>query len=66
MLEAGLGEKAHKILVGKLLPEVILRDDLILVKRLCEDVEGKAERWEYGAKVSSSIRVNYINQSKDS
>lgn len=51
-LKAGLGDRAHRVLVSKLLPEVILRDDLVLVKRLCAEVEGRAEGWEYGAKVS--------------
>lgn len=53
LLKAGLADRAHRVLVGNLLPEVILRDDLVLAAKLCGEVEGKAERWEYGAKVSS-------------
>lgn len=52
LVNAGLYDRAHRILVGKLLPEVILRDDLDLIRKMCKGVEGKAEGWEYGGKVS--------------
>jgi len=50
---AGLHDRAHRILVDKLAPEAVIRDDLVLLRRLCEPLEGKnPDNWEFGGKVS--------------
>lgn len=52
LLRAGLHDRAHRILVGKLASEAILRGDLALLRRLCEPLESvKPDGWEYGGKV---------------
>ncbi|WVW83374.1 hypothetical protein I302_105393 [Kwoniella bestiolae CBS 10118] len=52
LLKAKLWDRAHRVLVGKLAPEAVLRDDKPLLRRLCEGLEGKgAEGWEYGGKL---------------
>jgi nuclear pore complex protein Nup98-Nup96 len=56
LIEAGLVDRAHRILVGKLVPEAILRDDLALAQRLCEGLARKVpDGWEYGGKVGPSF-----------
>lgn len=53
LLQAKLYDRAHKILVEKLAPEAVLRDDKILLRRLCSKLESKGvSGWEYGGKVS--------------
>lgn len=53
LLQAKLYDRAHKILVEKLAPEAVLRDDKVLLRRLCSKLESKGvSGWEYGGKVS--------------
>jgi hypothetical protein len=52
LVKAGLYDRAHKILIQYLAGEAVLREDLGLLRRLCGMVEGKANGWEYGGKVS--------------
>lgn len=52
-LQAKLYDRAHKILVEKLAPEAVLRDDKVLLRRLCSKLEDKGvSGWDYGGKVS--------------
>ncbi|WWC61363.1 uncharacterized protein I303_103944 [Kwoniella dejecticola CBS 10117] len=52
LLKAKLWDKAHRILVSKLAPEAVLRDDKALLRRLCQGLEGKgADGWEFGGKL---------------
>ena len=52
-LAAGkLYDAAHTVLVRKLVPEAILRQDLELVERLCAVVASHPRDWEYRGKVS--------------
>ncbi|OWZ52424.1 nuclear pore complex protein Nup98-Nup96 [Cryptococcus neoformans c8] len=52
LLQAKLYDRAHKILVEKLAPEAVLRDDKTLLRRLCLKLEGKGvSGWEYGGKL---------------
>ncbi|WWC85271.1 uncharacterized protein L201_000133 [Kwoniella dendrophila CBS 6074] len=52
LIKAKLFDKAHKILIEKLAPEAILRDDKVLLKRLCFELQGKGvDNWEYGGKL---------------
>ncbi|KAK4689973.1 nuclear pore complex protein Nup98-Nup96, partial [Tremellales sp. Uapishka_1] len=52
LLRAGLFEKAHKILIEKLAPEAVIRNDLVLLRRLCEPLEGRdPQGWEFGGKL---------------
>nr|XP_019002371.1 nuclear pore complex protein Nup98-Nup96 [Kwoniella mangroviensis CBS 8507]OCF65832.1 nuclear pore complex protein Nup98-Nup96 [Kwoniella mangroviensis CBS 8507] len=52
LLKAKLSNKAHKVLIEKLAPEAVLRDDKALLRKLCEGLDGKgAEGWEYGGKL---------------
>jgi hypothetical protein len=58
LIKAGLVDRAHRILVGKLVPEAILRDDLVLVRRLCGGLAKKVpDGWEYGGKVGPSFYI---------
>ncbi|KIR74014.1 nuclear pore complex protein Nup98-Nup96 [Cryptococcus deuterogattii CA1014] len=51
-LQAKLYDRAHKILVEKLAPEAVLRDDKVLLRRLCSKLEGKGvSGWDYGGKL---------------
>lgn len=53
LLQAKIYDRAHKILVEKLAPEAVLRDDKALLRRLCLKLEDKGvSGWEYGGKVS--------------
>ena len=61
LAKAGLYDRAHRILVDKLLPEAILRDDLELIKRLCETIGGKVQGWEYGGQVSHDMKTDELN-----
>ncbi|WRT66918.1 uncharacterized protein IL334_003883 [Kwoniella shivajii] len=52
LLKAELWNRAHKVLIAKLAPEAVLRDDKVLLRKLCENLDGKgAEGWEYGGKL---------------
>jgi nuclear pore complex protein Nup98-Nup96 len=57
LLKAELWIRAHRILVDKLAPEAILRDDLVLLRRLCNPLVGKPDGWEYGGQVSIFLQV---------
>lgn len=59
---------AQRILISKLAPEAILREDMELLRTLCEALEGKgADGWEYGGKVGSAfcidVKMKLINRS---
>ena len=52
LLRGGLCDDAHRILVDDLAPEAVLREDMVLLRRLCEPLgEFKPDGWEYGGKV---------------
>ncbi|KAL7422183.1 hypothetical protein Q5752_002829 [Cryptotrichosporon argae] len=51
LIKAGLYDKAHRVLLDKLAPEAVLRDDRALLRRLCEQLECKPDRWEFGGKL---------------
>lgn len=52
LLQAKIYDRAHKILVEKLAPEAVLRDDKALLRRLCLKLEDKGvSGWEYGGKL---------------
>ncbi|WVQ78080.1 hypothetical protein IAT38_000161 [Cryptococcus sp. DSM 104549] len=52
LLDAKLYDRAHKVLVDRLAPEAVVRDDKDLLRRLCKGLEGKgASGWEFGGKL---------------
>ncbi|WWC69668.1 uncharacterized protein I206_103611 [Kwoniella pini CBS 10737] len=52
LLKANLWDQAHKVLITKLAPEAVLRDDKALLRKLCEGLDGKgADGWEFGGKL---------------
>lgn len=55
LVSANLFDRAHRILLSKLLLEVILRDDMVLLRKLCSAVADKASGWEDGGKVSQRL-----------
>lgn len=67
LLRANLYDTAHRILLVHLVPEAIIRGDLVLLRRLCETLEDKGvTNWEYGAKVRSSLRISDLQLMDDS
>lgn len=57
VVDAKLWSRAHRILIDKLAPEAILRDDLVLLRKLCEPIQDKPEEWQYGGR----LFIDYIN-----
>ncbi|OCF35297.1 nuclear pore complex protein Nup98-Nup96 [Kwoniella heveanensis BCC8398] len=52
LLQAGLWDRAHKVLIDKLAPEAVIRDDKALLRRLCSGLDGRgAAGWEFGGKL---------------
>ncbi|KAK8869988.1 hypothetical protein IAR55_000558 [Kwoniella newhampshirensis] len=52
LLKAKLYDRAHRVLVQKLAPEAVIRDDISLLRRLCQGLEGKGvARWEFEGKL---------------
>ncbi|ODN73518.1 hypothetical protein L202_08018 [Cryptococcus amylolentus CBS 6039] len=52
LLEARLFDRAHRVLLERLAPEAIIRDDRALLKKLCLKLEGKGVAgWEFGGKL---------------
>ncbi|WVQ98527.1 hypothetical protein IAU59_005653 [Kwoniella sp. CBS 9459] len=52
LLQAESWDRAHRVLVDKLAPEAIIRDDKALLRRLCSGLEGRgAAGWEFGGKL---------------
>ena len=55
LLLGGLYDHAHRILVDSLAPEAVLREDMALLRRLCEPLgKFKPDGWEYSGKVSDA------------
>lgn len=57
LVDANLYNRAHRILLDKLAPEAILRDDLALLRRLCEPIVGRPDGWAFGA----NLLLEYID-----
>ncbi|GMK55427.1 hypothetical protein CspeluHIS016_0204830 [Cutaneotrichosporon spelunceum] len=52
LIPAGLADRAQRTLVAKLAPEAVLRDDAVLLRRLCKELEPlQPEGWEYCGKL---------------
>jgi nuclear pore complex protein Nup98-Nup96 len=52
LIDAGLPNQAHRVLLDKLAIEASARGDLALLKRLCEALNGnQPEGWEYGGRL---------------
>lgn len=51
LIDSKLYNRAHRILLDKLAPEAVLRDDLTLLRRMTEPIIGKPDGWAFGAKL---------------
>ncbi|ORY25742.1 nuclear protein 96-domain-containing protein [Naematelia encephala] len=58
LIAAELYDRAQRVLIDKLAPEVVLRKDLDILQRLCAELEDKRpDGWEY----RGQLLVDYVN-----
>ena len=62
LISAGLTDRAQRVLIARLAPEIVLRDDLNLLRKLCALLEQRPPTgWDQGAK----LFVDYADISEE-